>query len=150
VELDPSLRVHLQPIYGVVGQPALCYLLEVDGLRLLLDCGWDETFDEDLVAPLAAVIQAADVDAVLLSHSSVAHIGALPYLMGRLQSRATVYAALPVHRMGQLALYDAILSRSVGSDVVLLTLWPTGLGVTPSTANSEQGGSPSLSSKSRR
>lgn len=52
--------------------------------------------------------------AVLLSHSDVAHLGALPYLVGRCGLAAPVYATSPVHKMGQMTLYDQYLSRQVG------------------------------------
>ena len=52
--------------------------------------------------------------AVLLSHSDPAHLGALPYLVGRCGLRAPVYATLPVHKMGQMHMYDQYLARQVG------------------------------------
>jgi cleavage and polyadenylation specificity factor subunit 2 len=57
---------------------------------------------------------------VLLSHSDPAHLGALPYLVGRRGLRAPVYATSPVHKMGQMFMYDQYLSRQVG-----LVLQPT-------------------------
>ena len=52
--------------------------------------------------------------AVLLSHPDPAHLGALPYLVGRLGLACPVYATLPVHKMGQMFMYDQYLSRQVG------------------------------------
>jgi cleavage and polyadenylation specificity factor subunit 2 len=54
--------------------------------------------------------------AVLLSHPDTRHLGALPYLIGRLGCTAPVYATLPVHKMGQMYCYDQFLSRSAASD----------------------------------
>lgn len=51
--------------------------------------------------------------AVLLSHSDPCHLGALPYLVGRCGLAAPVYATSPVHKMGQMAMYDQFLSRQV-------------------------------------
>jgi len=31
----------------------LCYLLEIDEAKILLDCGWYDTFDEELLVPLS-------------------------------------------------------------------------------------------------
>ena len=53
--------------------------------------------------------------AVLLSHPDPAHLGALPYLVGRLGLACPVYATLPVHKMGQMFMYDQYLSRQVGA-----------------------------------
>ena len=52
-----------------------------------------------------------DIDAVLLSHPDPAHIGALPYLVGRRKLQAPIYATVPVQKMGQMFLYDQFLSR---------------------------------------
>ena len=54
-----------------------------------------------------------EIDAVLLSHSDTAHLGALPYLVGKKGLKAPVFATLPVHKMGQMYMYDHYLSRQV-------------------------------------
>lgn len=59
--------------------------------------------------------------AVLLSHPDPAHLGALPYLAG---TRATlppsvpIFSTLPVHKMGQMYMYDAFLCRQATSGEV--------------------------------
>ena len=49
---------------------------------------------------------AHSVDAVLLSHPDIYHLGALPYLVGKCNLHCPVYATIPVHKMGQMFLYD--------------------------------------------
>ena len=44
--------------------------------------------------------------------SLVGGLQALPYAFGKLGMRAKVYATLPVWKMGQMAVYDAYISRS--------------------------------------
>jgi hypothetical protein len=44
---------------------------------------------------------ARSVNAVLLSHPDLAHVGALPYATATLGLVCPVYATLPVHQMGQ-------------------------------------------------
>ena len=44
----------------------MCYHVSIDGCNILLDCGWNDQFDVDMLAPLAAI--APEVDAVLISH----------------------------------------------------------------------------------
>ena len=46
------------------------------------------------------------IDAVLLSHPDVVHLGALPYVVGRLGLRCPIYATIPVYKMGQMFMYD--------------------------------------------
>ena len=37
---------------GAYDEGPLCYLLQVDEFRFLLDCGWNETFSADLIEPV--------------------------------------------------------------------------------------------------
>ena len=46
------------------------------------------------------------IDAVLLSHPDVTHLGALPYLVGKLGLKCPVYATIPVYKNGQMFMYD--------------------------------------------
>ncbi|KDO26595.1 hypothetical protein SPRG_07999 [Saprolegnia parasitica CBS 223.65] len=99
------------PLYGVQSaEPSCCYLLEVDDICILLDCGWTDDFDVGLLEPLARVID--KIDLVLISHPDLAHMGALPYAMGTLGLKAPVYATLPVYRMGEIVLYEAFQART--------------------------------------
>ncbi len=53
---------------------------------------------------------ARQVDAVLLSHPKLAHVGALPYAMAHLGLTCPVYATLPVSAMGKMCMLDALAS----------------------------------------
>ena len=98
----------------------MCYVLDLDGFKILLDCGWNDSFDVNLLEPLAKV--AAEVDAVLISHPDTEHLGALPYAFGKLGMRCKVYATLPVHKMGLMFMYDHFLSRDANEDFRVFTL----------------------------
>ena len=93
-------EVKVTPLYG-----ARTALLEVGSVRILLNCGWDASFDETQLDSLEAVVK--DVDLVLLTHHGLEHLGALPRAVGRLGLTAPIYCTLPVHKMGQMTLYDA-------------------------------------------
>lgn len=41
--------IKLTALSGVQEESALCYLLQVDEFRFLLDCGWDESFSMDII-----------------------------------------------------------------------------------------------------
>ncbi|TVU10576.1 hypothetical protein EJB05_44117 [Eragrostis curvula] len=112
--------VQVTPLSGVYGESPLCYLLAVDGFRFLLDCGWSDLCDPSQLEPLAKV--APTIDAVLLSHPDMMHLGALPYAMKHLGLSAPVYATEPVFRLGLLTMYDHFLSRWQVSDFDLFTL----------------------------
>ncbi|PNH09934.1 Cleavage and polyadenylation specificity factor subunit 2 [Tetrabaena socialis] len=47
--------VRFTPLCGVSEEEPLCYLLEIDSFTILLDCGWDESFDEALLEPVKKV-----------------------------------------------------------------------------------------------
>lgn len=59
-----------------------------------------------LVVPLYVFRIATELDAVLISHPDILHLGALPYLVGRCGLRCPVYATVPIHRLGHMFLYD--------------------------------------------
>ncbi|KAJ3343248.1 hypothetical protein HDU93_009232 [Gonapodya sp. JEL0774] len=87
-----------------------CYLLEIDQAKILLDCGWDDAFDLEDIPHLKSI--AHQLDAVLLSHPDVPHLGALPYARAKLGLTCPIYATLPVSQLGRLAVSDALHRRS--------------------------------------
>mmetsp|Transcript_30814 Transcript_30814/g.80643 ORF Transcript_30814/g.80643 Transcript_30814/m.80643 type:complete len:792 (+) Transcript_30814:220-2595(+) len=111
--------VKFTPISGAQNEGPCCYLLEVDQFKLLLDCGWTEQFDVDQIRRLKDY--APHIDAVLLSHPDLAHLGALPYAFAKLGLDCAVYATTPVSLMGQMFLYDAWKSRQLEEDFELFT-----------------------------
>lgn len=113
-------QITFTPLYGAVAGSPLCSLLVVDGFTVLLDCGWTEAFDGSLLEPLKAAIP--NIKAVLLSHADTAHLGALPYAIGRLGLKAPIYATQPTFRMGQMFMYDQYLSHHTSSDFDLFDL----------------------------
>jgi cleavage and polyadenylation specificity factor subunit 2 len=40
-----SSELKFTPISGAKNSDPLCYLLEIDDVKLLLDCGWSDKFD---------------------------------------------------------------------------------------------------------
>lgn len=112
--------VQVTPLSGAHSEAPLCYLLQVDGFRFLLDCGWTDSFDLSLLEPLKSV--APTVDAVLLSYPDTMHLGAYTYAFAKLGLQATMYCTLPVHHMGQMYMYDHVLSRKAVSNFDLFTL----------------------------
>ncbi|CAH8455962.1 unnamed protein product [Schistosoma haematobium] len=92
------IKLHTLSGTGDNGSP--CYLLQVDEFHCLLDCGWCEKLDSDYVKEVSK--WAKHVDAVLLSHQSLRHLGLLPYLVGTCGLNCPVYATTPVYKMGQM------------------------------------------------
>jgi cleavage and polyadenylation specificity factor subunit 2 len=51
-----STEVLFQPLYGSANYGPVASLLEIDGFKILLDCGWTETFNVELLEPLRAFV----------------------------------------------------------------------------------------------
>lgn len=62
------------------------------------------------------------IDAILLSHPDPLHLGALPYLIGKLELRCPVYATTPIYKMGQMFMYDVHQSKNEGEEFTLFSL----------------------------
>ena len=65
--------IKFEALSGAYSESPPCYLLQVDEFRFLLDCGWDEKFNEKFIRQL--VKQVKHIDAVLLSHPDSLHLG---------------------------------------------------------------------------
>lgn len=50
------------------------------------------------------------------------HLGALPYLVGKLGLKCPIYATSPIYKMGQMFMYDLYQSRHNCEDFDLFTL----------------------------
>ena len=136
--LGNSRAVHrFTPVYGALdatpndGVKPMCYLLEFDGVNILLDCGSSETFDAAALEPLRAI--APTIHLVLISHASLEHVGAIPYAVKHLGLTAPIYSTLPVKGMGQMYFYDALIARNwnPGSTEVRVAVNENGIDTSP-------------------
>ena len=44
-----SSIIQFQVISGVYSDAPLCYLLQIDEYKFLLDCGWNENFSNEII-----------------------------------------------------------------------------------------------------
>jgi len=86
---------------------ANCYLLEIDGIRIVLDAGMHPKQDGLAACPRYEDLPFDSIDAILISHSHLDHVGTLPVLMEQ-QPSARVFMTPPTA-----ALADALLHNSV-------------------------------------
>ncbi|KAJ1344536.1 hypothetical protein BSLG_000060 [Batrachochytrium salamandrivorans] len=114
-----SSFVKFTVLQGAHDQGPLCYLLEIDEAKLLLDCGWTETLDMAQLSALEKV--ARQVDAVLLTHADLDHIGAFPYASQHLGLSCSVFATTPVHDMGSACMHDFVQSKLDQEEFVLFS-----------------------------
>lgn len=62
------------------------------------------------------------IDAILLSYPDMSHLGALPYLVGKLGVICPIFATIPVYKMGQMFMYDVYQSHHNMEDFDTFTL----------------------------
>ncbi|PKI82866.1 hypothetical protein MVES1_003682 [Malassezia vespertilionis] len=115
---------------------ALAYLIEIDGYRILLDCGApedyifaplpidDETMDTDeqpvpFAGTLPKILEriAPSIDIVLLTHAEISHLGLYAYARAKLGLQCPAFATLPVQTMGRLATTEAVRAWSAEADL---------------------------------
>ncbi|KAJ2612446.1 hypothetical protein H4S08_002691 [Coemansia sp. RSA 1365] len=101
-------------ISGAHNEEAVCYLLEVGDAKLLLDCGSFEDYSGEGLARLQRV--ARQVDAVLLSHPDMAHVGAYPLAYSKYGLKCPAYATQATHMMGRLCLHDVVRTLTARED----------------------------------
>eukprot|EP00411_Alexandrium_monilatum_P109040 CAMPEP_0175699758 /NCGR_PEP_ID=MMETSP0097-20121207/34637_1 /TAXON_ID=311494 /ORGANISM="Alexandrium monilatum, Strain CCMP3105" /LENGTH=859 /DNA_ID=CAMNT_0017006967 /DNA_START=16 /DNA_END=2595 /DNA_ORIENTATION=+ len=86
-----------------------CSILRLGGVTVLLNCGWSESFDTTLLAPLIPYLN--DLDLIILTHADIKHVGALPYLLTKYPIRCPVIATEPVSRLGELSCVSCLEDR---------------------------------------
>ncbi|CAJ1009076.1 Metallo-beta-lactamase superfamily domain [Leishmania naiffi] len=74
------------------------YLVEIDGVRILFDCGWNEEFDTSFLAKLKPHL--ATVHAVILSSPHITACGALPFVLTHIAPGTFVAAAGATSKIG--------------------------------------------------
>ncbi|KAJ3260641.1 cleavage and polyadenylation specificity factor subunit 2 [Boothiomyces macroporosus] len=106
------------PLTGVNDQQPLCYLLEIDEAKILLDCGWD--LNPESLKALEKI--ATQIDAVIISHGDMAHISGLAYAVKKLGLDCDIYTTTPVYDMGRQLLIDIVKSKLEQDEFHLFTL----------------------------
>ncbi|TAQ85364.1 hypothetical protein B7494_g6300 [Chlorociboria aeruginascens] len=94
-------------------------LLELDGgVKVLIDVGWDETFDAAKLKELEKQVPTLSI--ILLTHATVAHLAAFAHCCKHfpLFTRIPVYATLPVISLGRTLLQDLYTSTPLASTVI--------------------------------
>ncbi|CAG8971396.1 hypothetical protein HYALB_00006946 [Hymenoscyphus albidus] len=94
-------------------------LLELDGgVKVLIDVGWDETFDVGKLKELEKVVPTLSV--VLLTHATTAHIAAFAHCCKHfpLFTRIPIYATTPVIALGRTLLQDLYSSTPLASTII--------------------------------
>lgn len=113
--LKEDIDIEFQNIYNRETDRASCSLLRIGEIKILFDCGCNEKVkdshefdnDSDLRRVAAA---AATVNYIFISHATIQHVGALPFLhkIGVLANPnlKDILATSPVAKVGAQTMYE--------------------------------------------
>ncbi|KAG8918663.1 hypothetical protein FRC01_001733 [Tulasnella sp. 417] len=99
----------------------LCYLLTIDDVNILLDCGSfppGTPADKTEAYYSALKLHAPNVDLVLFSHGDTAHLGLYPYAHAKWKLAAPAYASIPVQAMGRMAVTEELKDLALEQQVL--------------------------------
>lgn len=99
--------------------PASQSLLELDGgIKILVDVGWDESFDEELLKQVEKHIPT--ISLILLTHATIEHLGAYAHCCKHIPlfSSIPVYATTPVVSLGRTLTQDLYSSTPLASSII--------------------------------
>ena len=99
------------------------YYLEIDGTRLILDCGMHPKYEGEGALPGWKAINGRAIDAVLISHAHQDHIGTLPVLMRR-QPDARVFMTDATAEVGSTLLHNSVNVMMRQREELGTTLYP--------------------------
>ena len=114
-------------------------LLELDGgVKILVDVGWDESFDASELQELEK--HASTLSIVLLTHSTIEHTGAYAHCCKHVAgfSKVPCYATTPVVNLGRTLMQDMYGSAALAASIIPQE------SILSSTISSSPGGTPNL------
>ncbi|MDE4542734.1 MBL fold metallo-hydrolase RNA specificity domain-containing protein [Thermoanaerobacterium sp. R66] len=86
---------------------ASCYLVNIDGKNILLDCGIRMSSSKDNLPDFQLIQENGGVDVILISHAHMDHIGALP-IISRIYPDAKIYMTHAAKDLTRVLLYDSL------------------------------------------
>ncbi|MBP2032520.1 putative metal-dependent RNase [Clostridium algifaecis] len=84
-----------------------CILLKVDNKNLLLDCGIRQSSSKDPIPDFKIIQENGGVDAIIISHAHMDHIGCLP-IISKEYPMARIYTNVMTKDLMRVLLYDSL------------------------------------------
>ncbi len=102
---------------------ANCYLLEVDGVRVVLDSGMHPKHEADEALPRHDLLGDLSLDGIFLSHAHLDHTGTIPLVMRR-HPEAPVFATHATVDLADALLHNSVNVMTSKSEELGLTQYP--------------------------
>lgn len=106
-ETITPIEVKLHFLGGAKEVGGSAILIELNGYRLLLDCGIRQSAGKDPLPDFRKIQELGGVDAIIISHAHMDHTGTLP-LISKEYPLAPVYATVMTIDLTRVLLYDSI------------------------------------------
>ena len=99
--------MHLYFSGGAMEIGGSCIYIRLSGRKLLLDCGIRQSAAKDPLPDFRTIQEQGGVDAILISHAHMDHIGALP-IISRAYPDAPIYMTLMTGVLTRVLVYDCL------------------------------------------
>lgn len=99
------------------------YYLEFGGKRLVLDCGMHPKREGEEALPNFNALNGREVDAIIVSHAHLDHIGTLPVLMRR-RSAARIFMTEATAEIGNALLHNSVNVMTRQREEIGVSLYP--------------------------
>lgn len=107
------MKIEVIPILTLKKHGATSTLLILDSeMYILLDCGLNQKLDFKRY-DVYWKTYLDKIDLILLSHTGVEYVGALPFILQKLKHHPQIYCTPPIKNFGLFNLYDAFLNITV-------------------------------------
>ena len=91
------------PILTLSQDNAISTFIKINKLNLLFDCGWNDTFSDDIRKKYENFISKNHPDIIFLSNNCLSYFGGFPYIMTlleNLQKKVQIYSTTPISKLG--------------------------------------------------
>lgn len=88
------MRIEVRQILTMKLNEATCHLLVMGDVYILLDCGISPSFDFEVYRSQEELIKKVSI--ILISHSSIEYLGALPFILSEFKINPQIFTTKPI------------------------------------------------------